>query len=60
VPAQIWKSFMTQATAGQPVLPLPGTGGMESDVPSGASPTSAFDDLLSRLLEDKASSGDQN
>ncbi len=60
VPAQIWKSFMTLATAGQPVLPLPGTGGMEPDVPSGASPTSAFDDLLSRLLEDKDSSGDQN
>ena len=60
VPAQIWKSFMTQATVGQPVLPLPGTGGMEPEVPSGSAPTTAFDALLARLLEDTTGADKQD
>ena len=51
LPAAMWKSFMERATAGQPVLPLPGTDVV--DAPSVANgDTSAFDRLLAGLFDD--------
>lgn len=49
LPAAMWKAFMTGATAGQAVLPLPG--GDVVDEPEGTSDTNAFDDLLASLFE---------
>ena len=50
LPAAMWKTFMTGATAGQAVLPLPGSD--VSDEPADAVETNAFDDLLAGLFED--------
>ena len=50
LPAAMWKAFMTGATAGQAVLPLPGSD--VSDEPEGEVETNAFDDLLAGLFED--------
>ncbi|MBP6011290.1 MAG: PBP1A family penicillin-binding protein [Alphaproteobacteria bacterium] len=50
LPAAMWKSFMTGATAGQAVLPLPGSDVV--DEAEGESETNAFDDLLAGLFED--------
>jgi penicillin-binding protein 1A len=49
LPAAIWKSFMQSATAGQPVMPLPGSDVVD-DMPEDDG--SAFDDLLAGLFED--------
>ncbi|MCE9521665.1 MAG: PBP1A family penicillin-binding protein, partial [Alphaproteobacteria bacterium] len=56
LPALIWKSFMTRATAGQPVLPLPGTDIVDAPTVS-ASNTSEFDRLLAGLLDESSSGG---
>ena len=51
LPALMWKSFMEHATAGQPVLRLPGTDVV--DPPSVADQSeSEFDKLLAGLFED--------
>jgi penicillin-binding protein 1A len=60
LPAQIWKSFMQSALAGQPILPLPGADQIEPDVPSDSTATSAFDDLLSRIVQEQPESPAQN
>jgi penicillin-binding protein 1A len=49
IPALIWKSFMTQAMAGQPVMPLPGADVVDAPAED---ESSAFDDLLAGLFED--------
>ncbi len=49
LPAAIWKSFMQSATAGQPVMPLPGSDVVD-DMPEDDG--SAFDDLLAGLFEE--------
>jgi penicillin-binding protein 1A len=50
LPAVMWKAFMERATAGQPVLPLPGTDVV--DEPSVADDNgSAFDRLLADLFD---------
>lgn len=48
LPAQIWQRFMTRASAGQPILPLPGADRIESET---APATDSFDDILARILE---------
>jgi penicillin-binding protein 1A len=59
LPAQIWKSFMERATAGQPVLALPGTNNL--DKPDAVSVnTSAFDEVLAGLFKDQRESDGQN
>lgn len=50
LPAVIWKTFMEGATAGQPVMPLPG-GDVIDEPPEDEG--SAFDDLLAGLFDDK-------
>ena len=53
LPALMWKSFMERATAGQAVLPLPGTD--VADPPAVAdSGTSDFDRLLAGLFDDSS------
>ena len=50
LPALMWKSFMERATAGQPVLPLPGTD--VADAPANArNGASDFDRLLAGLFD---------
>jgi penicillin-binding protein 1A len=53
LPAQIWKTFMEQATAKDPVVALPGTNIVDEapQVATNDSGTSAFDQLLSSLFE---------
>jgi penicillin-binding protein 1A len=51
LPAAIWKVFMESATAGQPVMPLPGSDVVDEPPENEGS---AFDDLLAGLFEDKA------
>jgi penicillin-binding protein 1A len=55
IPAQIWKTFMEAATANDPVLALPGTNIVDEAprVAANDAGTSAFDQLLSSLFEDK-------
>jgi hypothetical protein len=60
LPAQIWKSFTQSALAGQHILPLPGADQIEPDVPSDSTATSAFDDLLSRIVQEQPESPAQN
>ena len=56
LPALMWKAFMVHATAGQPVLPLPGTDVV--DPPSVADPSeSEFDKLLAGLFDDSKAAG---
>lgn len=50
LPAAIWKSFMEGATAGQPIMPLPGSEIVDEPPEDEGS---AFDDLLAGLFEDK-------
>ncbi len=50
LPAMIWKTFMESATAGQPVMPLPGSDVVDEPAEDEGS---AFDDLLAGLFEDK-------
>jgi hypothetical protein len=49
LPAVIWKSFMEGATAGQPVMPLPGSDVVDEPAEDEGS---AFDDLLAGLFDD--------
>lgn len=51
LPAVIWKTFMESATAGQPVMPLPGEEVIDEPAPEDDG--SAFDDLLAGLFDDK-------
>jgi penicillin-binding protein 1A len=60
LPAQAWKAFMLRASANQPIMPLPGLDQVEADVPSGVASTSAFDELLGRILEDGDAAASQN
>ncbi|MFN9542476.1 MAG: penicillin-binding transpeptidase domain-containing protein, partial [Alphaproteobacteria bacterium] len=60
LPAQAWKAFMQRASANQPIMPLPGLDQVEADVPSGVASTSAFDELLGRILEDGDGAASQN
>ena len=60
LPAQIWKSFMSSASAGLPILPLPGADQVDPDAPSSSTATSAFDDLLSRILQDQPAGSAEN
>jgi hypothetical protein len=41
-------------------MPLPGLDQVEADVPSGVASTSAFDELLGRILEDGDAAASQN
>ncbi len=50
LPAVIWKAFMEGATAGQPVMPLPGSDVIDEPAEDDGS---AFDDLLAGLFDDK-------
>jgi penicillin-binding protein 1A len=50
LPATMWKSFMVQATAGQPIMPLPGSDVV--DPPEKGDDASAFDELLAGLFSD--------
>ncbi|MFM9863767.1 MAG: transglycosylase domain-containing protein [Micropepsaceae bacterium] len=50
LPAMIWKAFMEGATAGQPVMPLPGSDVVDEPAEDEGS---AFDDLLAGLFDDK-------
>jgi penicillin-binding protein 1A len=50
LPAEIWKTFMTNAMAGQPVMPLPGSDVVDEPAEDDGS---AFDDLLAGLFEGK-------
>lgn len=50
LPAVIWKAFMEGATAGQPVMPLPGSDVVDEPAEDDGS---AFDDLLAGLFDDK-------
>ena len=50
LPAVIWKAFMESATAGQPVMPLPGSDVVDAPAEDDGS---AFDDLLAGLFDDK-------
>jgi penicillin-binding protein 1A len=50
LPATIWKAFMEGATAGQPVMPLPGSNVVDEPAEDDGS---AFDDLLAGLFDDK-------
>jgi penicillin-binding protein 1A len=50
LPAVIWKTFMEAATAGQPVMPLPGDDVVDEPAQDEGS---AFDDLLAGLFDDK-------
>jgi penicillin-binding protein 1A len=52
LPAVMWKSFMVQAMAGQPVMPLPGSDVADAPAEEGDD-ASAFDELLAGLFEDK-------
>jgi penicillin-binding protein 1A len=55
LPAQVWKRFMLQATAGQPILPLPGLDRIdEQPAPD------AFEDILARILKDSDENSGQN
>ncbi len=58
LPALIWKSFMVRATAGQPVLALPGTDVIDKQ--NTADNTSDFDEVLARLFSDPKPSDSQN
>jgi penicillin-binding protein 1A len=58
LPATMWKSFMTRAMAGRPVMPLPG--GDVVDQPEDGDETSAFDELLAGLFEDKPEASKTN
>jgi len=57
LPALMWKSFMERATAGQPVLPLPGTDVAEPPAVAD-NDTSDFDRLLAGLF-DEPGAGDK-
>jgi len=50
LPATMWKSFMVQATADQPIMPLPGSDVL--DQPEAGDDASAFDELLAGLFSD--------
>ncbi|MBL8782063.1 MAG: PBP1A family penicillin-binding protein [Alphaproteobacteria bacterium] len=50
LPATMWKSFMVQAMAGQPIMPLPGSDVV--DQPEEGDDASAFDELLAGLFSD--------
>lgn len=52
LPAVIWKTFMDGATAGQPVLPLPGSDVVDEPTEDDGS---AFDDLLAGLFDESKS-----
>lgn len=52
LPASIWKTFMEAATAGDPVMPLPGDDAVDEPAPDEGS---AFDDLLAGLFDEKKS-----
>jgi penicillin-binding protein 1A len=55
IPAQIWKTFMQAATAGDPIEPLPGTDIVDvaPQVAAREDGMSAFDRLLWDLFEEK-------
>lgn len=50
LPAVIWKTFMENAMAGEPVMPLPGSDVVDEPAEDEGS---AFDDLLAGLFDDK-------
>ena len=59
LPAQIWKSFMERATAGQPVLALPGTD--VTDRTATANETASdFDEVLAELFKGNPEGDGQN
>lgn len=58
LPAVIWNRFMTRATAGQPVAPLPGI--ELAQTPVADSGSNDFDDVLARVLRDHEQSSGQN
>ena len=55
LPAQVWKKFMLQATAGQPISPLPGLDRIDEEPAP-----DAFEDILARILKDSDESSGQN
>lgn len=55
LPAQVWKKFMLQATAGQPIAPLPGLDRIDSQPEP-----DAFEDILARILKDSDGNSGQN
>jgi penicillin-binding protein 1A len=59
LPATMWKSFMERATAGQPVLPLPGTDIVDPPATANDS-ASDFDRLLVGLFDEPGDKAKRN
>lgn len=59
LPAQIWKSFMERAVAGQPVLALPGTDVIDRSA-TASETASDFDEVLAELFKGNPGADGQN